>query len=331
MSSNKVKRGLTGGEEKYWKDWHVKWNLLSILAVAVALFENILVNSKEDVDNDSYHIFLVIYLFYLIVIYLLGQFISKKVRKFGGHFAQLNFSLGFLLCVQDLVTEKFSVLGLPYFVSFAQVLEQIKEDKILLLQSTGSSLVLWLISFVVGSVVGIVLGILMGRYRQFNYWSMPFLKVIGIIPAAAWMPITMVVFPNSFLAEVFLIVLAVWFPVAFMTMGGVQSILPTYFEAAHTLGFSEGRIIRKIVIPGALPNIFIGIFTATGLSFTMLVISEMVGAKVGLGWYINWAKGTGNYSQVYAAITIMALLFSIIFAFINKLQEVALRWRQSAS
>lgn len=65
-----------------------------------------------------------------------------------------------------------------------------------------------------------------------------------------------------------------------------------------------------------------------GLSFTMLVISEMIGAKVGLGWFINWAKGTGNYTQVYAAIVIMAILFSVLFALFTKVQDYFLRWRE---
>lgn len=327
----KKKKRIRINESKYWKKWKISWNFLSVVTILLAYFENRLVKSIESVDNSTYHKFLLIYLLYLIIVYFSGFFLSLKVKKFSGHFAQLNFLIGILLCVQDLLTEKLSILSLPYFVSFAQILDQIKEDRILLFQSTISSLILWLISFFIGTLIGVVLGILIGRYRQFSYWSLPFLKVIGIIPAAAWMPITMVILPNSFLAEIFLIVLAVWFPVAFMTIGGVQSILPTYFESALTLGFSEKRIIKKIVIPGALPNIFIGIFTAIGLSFTMLVISEMIGAKVGLGWYINWAKSTGNYSQVYAAITIMAILFSLIFSIINKLQEFVLRWRQTVN
>lgn len=317
--------------KKYWKGWSLNWNVLSILAIVVALVENLLVTSSETVDNGTYQLFLLIFIGYLSCVYLVGYFLSPRVKIYSGHFAQLNFSLGILLCVQDLLTEKLGILTLPYFVSFAQILEQMRYDAILLFESTISSLILWIISFVIGTLIGVVLGILLGRYRQFNYWSFPYLKVIGIIPAAAWMPLTMVIFPNSFLAEIFLIVLSVWFPVAFMTIGGVQNISPTYFEAAYTLGFNEHKIIQKIVIPGALPNIFIGIFTSLGLSFTMLVISEMIGAKVGLGWYINWAKSTGNYSQLYAAIVIMALLFSIIFALINKIQEKALRWRRVAS
>ncbi|AKP67494.1 ABC transporter permease [Companilactobacillus ginsenosidimutans] len=318
-------------ETKYWKPWRSSWNIVSLVTIVAAYIENQVVPSQEFVNNGAYKVFLAAYFVYLLVVYALGAVIHGKIRLYSGHFAQLNASLGLLLIIQDLLTEKFAIIKLPFFVSFSQVLDQIQTDHALLWASTWSSLGLWLISFIIGTLIGVVLGLFMGRYRQFNYWSFPFLKVIGIIPAAAWMPLTMVIFPTSYMAEIFLIAFSVWFPVAFMTIGGVQSISVDYFESAKTLGFSESQIIRKVVIPGALPNIFIGIYTAMGLSFTMLVISEMIGAKVGLGWYINWAKGVGNYTQVYAAIVIMAVLFSVIFSLITKIQEYSLRWRQGTN
>lgn len=321
----------TKTQAKYWKTYQTRWNIASLLTIVLAYIVNQVVPSQEYVSNGTYRWFLVIYFVYLAAVYIAGSFIHGKVRLYSGHFAQLNASIGLLLVVQDLLTEKYAIVKQPFFVSFAQILDQMKTDHALLLASTWSSLGLWLISFIIGTVIGVALGLFMGRYRQFNYWAFPYLKVIGIIPAAAWMPWTMVIFPTSYLAEIFLIAFSVWFPVAFMTIGGVQSISENYFESAKTLGFTESQILRKIVIPGALPNIFIGIFTAMGLSFTMLVISEMIGAKVGLGWYINWAKGVGNYTQVYAAIVIMAILFSVIFSFLNKVQEYSLRWRQKTN
>lgn len=323
---NKKKRELT---LKYWKPWSQFWNISGIVIILLALVENISVPSQEDVNNKPYQIFLIVYFLYLSFTTVWGWiFRQGHLRAYSGHFAQLNVSLGILLIVQDLLTEKFSILAQPFFVSFAQIIEQITTDHKLLWDSTVSSTVLWLVSFIVGALIGVVFGLLMGRYRQFNYWAFPYLKVIGIIPAAAWMPLTLVIFPTSYMSEIFLIAFAVWFPVAFMTIGGVQGISSEYFESAKTLGFSEWRIMWKIVIPGSLPSMFIGIFTALGLSFTMLVISEMMGAKVGLGWYINWARGVGNYTQVYAAIVIMAVLFSLIFVISNKFQTYFLRWRE---
>lgn len=331
MAKKKNKNSLNTEIElhkKYWKPNKISWDIASVVILIVAYLENKFVPSMGIVDGKDYHYFLLIYGIYLTLGYLAG-FRFPRIGAYVGHFAPLNCLIGIVLIVTDLITAKYSLFAPPFFVSFAQIINQMVSDHHLLLLSTLSSLGLWTVSFIVGALVGIAIGLFIGRYRNFNYWTFPFLKVIGIIPAAAWMPITMVIFPSSYMAEVFLIVLAVWFPVAFMTAGGVQSIPKEYFESAKTLGFSEARIMRKVVIPGALPNIFVGFFTAMGLSFTMLVISEMIGAKFGLGWYINWAKGVGNYTQVYAAIVIMAVLFSIIFALLTSVERRILIWNEN--
>lgn len=327
--NNQQQRKLYLLKQEYWRGWHPVWNGVNLIVLIIAILENHFIKTEEPVNNTAYQWFLGIYLIYLVIMYGLGAISSGHIHYYAGHFAPLNTSLGILLIIQDLLTEKFQILHLPFFVSFAQILDQMRNDALILWKSTLSSLGLWFFSFVIGTTLGVVLGILMSRYLKFNYWAFPFLKVIGIIPPVALMPIVLVVAPNNFLAEIFLIVFAIWFPVAFMTINGVQGISKSYFESAKTLGFSESRIIRKVVIPGAMPSIFNGIYTSMGLSFTMLVISEMMGAKIGLGWYINYAKSVGNYPQVYAAIVIMAILFSIIFALINRFRMRILNWQTS--
>ena len=138
----------------------------------------------------------------------------------------------------------------------------------------------------------------------------------------------MFIFPSSFYAQIFLIVICVWFPVAFMTSSGIENLPKSYFEAAKTLGAKDDFLIFNVAILGAMPSIFIGIYTATGLSFATLVVSEMIGAKAGLGWYINWAKGWSNYAKVYASIIIMAIVFSIVMAIIFKIRDKVLVWQK---
>jgi NitT/TauT family transport system permease protein len=151
---------------------------------------------------------------------------------------------------------------------------------------------------------------------------------MGVIPVTAWIPIMMFIFPSSFYAQIFLIVLCVWFPVAYMASNGIVNIEKSYFEAARTLGANERFLIFKIAIPGAMPSIFTGIYTATGISFATLVVSEIIGAKAGLGWYINWAKSWSNYAKVYASIIVMAVVFSIVMAIIFKIRDRVLIWQK---
>ncbi|MFT8890100.1 MAG: ABC transporter permease [Ethanoligenens sp.] len=314
-------------DEINWKPRSRVWPLLAIAAYAVALIVNIAVPSVQDVDPLSYRIFLLIFLAFLMIRTVIGIF-SKKIGARVNHKAQFYFGTALVLTGWDLLSTKTGVLPLPFFPGPDQILQSAVGDWKLLAISTLYSLRLFFFGFIIGAAVGLISGILIGWYRQWYYWFFPVLKIIGIVPAVAWIPIAVMIFPSSLASEIFLIVLSVWFPVAFMAAGGIQNIQKSYFEAAKTLGANQFFLIFKIAIPGAMPSIFTGIYTATGLSFTTLVVSEMLGAKAGLGYYINWAKGWSVYSKVYAAIVIMAVVFSLILALIFRIRDRVLIWQK---
>jgi NitT/TauT family transport system permease protein len=176
--------------------------------------------------------------------------------------------------------------------------------------------------------MGLITGTLMGWYQRCNFWIGPVLKIIGPIPATAWLPIAMVAFPTSFSASVFLIALAVWFPVTVMTSSGIANVSKSYFEVARTLGGDQKYMILKVAIPAAMPMIFIGLFMGMGASFLTLIAAEMLGVKAGLGWYINWAQGWAEYHKVYTALILIAVIFSGMIALLFKLRDKLLVWQK---
>jgi NitT/TauT family transport system permease protein len=113
-----------------------------------------------------------------------------------------------------------------------------------------------------------------------------------------------------------------------MMAQGISSTPKVYFEAAKTLGADNRFLLFRVAVPHALPALFTGVMTATAFSFTTLIVSEMVGAKAGLGFYINWAKGWGAYAKVYGAIIIIAVEFAVILSLIGKLRASVLRWQK---
>jgi NitT/TauT family transport system permease protein len=142
------------------------------------------------------------------------------------------------------------------------------------------------------------------------------------------MPFALTSFTKPFSAAAFLIVICAWFPVASLTAAGISSTPKTYFEAARTLGAKTSYLVFHVAIPHAMPNIFAGITTANAFAFTTLVMAEMMGQPGGLGYYINASKVWSAYYKVFAAIVVMAVLFSLIMWVMSLIQARMLRWRK---
>jgi len=329
MSETREKGALARAarSNSYWKPRSKIWVAAEAAALVALLAENLLLRTVQDVEGLPYR--LAVGAGIAVLAGAIGSSVSsERARSRLYHYSQFIFALALALIAWDVLTEKTDLLPLPFFPSAAQILQVMVEDWAKLLLSTGYSLRLLVVGFILGTASGLATGIFLGWYRQWGYWIFPSVKIMSVIPATAWIPIAMIVFPTSFDAEVFLIVLSVWSPVAFMTATGISGIPKAHFEAALTLGAKELFLLTRVAIPGAMPSIFIGIYTATGLSFSTLVVSEMIGAKAGLGWYINWARSWSNYAKVYASIVIMAILFSLVMAIIFRMRDRVLIWQK---
>jgi len=233
-----------------------------------------------------------------------------------------------LFCIWEIVTSGFRLLPLPYFPSPASVLRVLIFDKDELFKGTWHSLALLLSGYALGALLGVITGICVGWFNRARYWGMPLLKIIGPIPATAWIPLAMVVSPKPIFSAVGLIALAVWFPVTMLTMSGIANTRASYLDVARTLGATPSFLIFRVAIPAAMPKIFIGLFMGLGTSFLTLIVAETVGVKAGLGWYLSWAQGWAEYAKVFAALVIMAAFFSTIMTLLFKLRDHVLVWQK---
>jgi NitT/TauT family transport system permease protein len=262
------------------------------------------------------------------VVVALGQPFSAALRNWAQNNCPI-IAVGLLfLAAWETVTAGLHLLPLPYFPGPGWVLKSLIDDRALLFDSAWHSLLLLLSGYALGVVVAIITGVCIGWYSSARYWGMPFLKIIGPIPATAWVPLAMVISPSSMFSAVGLIALAVWFPVAMLTISGIANTRAAYLDVARTLGASEKYLIFRVAIPAAMPNIFIGLFMGLGTSFLTLIVAETVGVKSGLGWYLAWAQGWAEYGKVYAALVIMAAFFSSIMSCLFKLRDRALVWQK---
>jgi len=298
------------------------------LAVAIGLGVHLLVSKKEPrVETLAYTIFLGSVLFIALVT-IPVQLLSTRLRSWRQNVHPILAAAGLLLCLWEIVTTGLRLLPLPYFPSPAKVLVSLITDYRLLFDSTWHSLTLLLCGYALGVVAGLISGLCIGWSPSIRYWGMPVLKIVGPIPATAWIPLAMVLSPSGLLSAMGLIALAVWFPVTMLTASGISNTRASYLDVARTLGASRWYLIFRVAVPAALPNIFIGLFMGLGASFLTLVVAETVGVKSGLGWYVSWAQGWAEYGKVFAALVIMAAFFSTIMTVLFKVRDRMLVWQK---
>jgi NitT/TauT family transport system permease protein len=182
-------------------------------------------------------------------------------------------------------------------------------------------------AFVLATILGIAIGILMGWRRIFYGLTFPIVELLRPIPILAWIPLAILLLPGRELPIIGLTFLAAFFVTILNTLLGVRSIDQVYFRAARSLGFSEFAILRHVIVPGALPYIFVGLQIAMGACWFSLVASEIVSGQAGLGYKV-WE--TYYYVQFETMVIVMATLGFLGYlssALVRLVGNQLMRWR----
>ena len=263
----------------------------------------------------------------LLVIALGGRFTATVTNRIRNAAAWL-IALGVVLTAWEVITAKLALLPLPFFAPPQTLLEAYVDDWPRLLECAWRSSLLLGTGYLIGAAVGFSFGITIGWSKIAAYWGHPVLRLIGPLPPTAWLPIAFFLFPSSWSASIFLIALATAIPVAILTWSGVSSVPSAYYDVARTLGAKPRFLVLKVAIPAALPHVFVGLFMGMSSSFVVLVVAEMLGVKAGLGWYLGWAQGWAAYSNMYAALLVMALLCSGLVTLLFAVRNRVLSWQK---
>lgn len=277
--------------------------------------------------NQAYQLVLAGLILCCLIAALFSFFDPQRRAKFCKQ-APFRFAIGLALAIWDVFGTKLLLLPQPFFPGPARIVEAFLMEPAFILQNTLYSLRLFTVGFLLGVFLGVGTGLLIGWFPKFYYWVYPVLRITGIIPAVAWMPFALTLFPTPFSAAAFLMVICAWFPVASLTAQGIGSTPKVHFEVARTLGGKTPYLVFCVALPHAMPQIFTGISTANAFAFTTLVMSEMMGQPGGLGYYINASKVWSAYYKVFAAIIVMGILFSLIMKGIGLIQGRVLRWQR---
>ena len=166
------------------------------------------------------------------------------------------------------------------------------------------------LGFSLACALGIPLGLLMGWFPRFRRSVGPIVEIVRPIPPLAWIPIAIVWLGIGISSAAFIIFLGAFFPILLNTASGVSSISPILIDAAKTLNFKQVDIFSKVLIPGSLPSIFVGMRVGMGVAWMTLVAAEFTGVKegYGLGFMIMTARDIQRPDEIVAGMFVIGLI-----------------------
>jgi NitT/TauT family transport system permease protein len=177
-----------------------------------------------------------------------------------------------------------------------------------LLIDLGMSTMRVVIGFASGAAAAILVGLLTGRYQIISNFLAPIFQLLRPIPPIAFVPIVILWFGLSEWGKWFLVFWGVFFTVWVATHLGVQRADPALIRAARSLGTPDRLLIRDVILPSALPTIFVGLRTAVSISFYTLVAAELAGAFAGLAYRIDLAHQNMQTGQMLGGLVMLGLV-----------------------
>ncbi len=192
----------------------------------------------------------------------------------------------------------------------------------------GESLRRILLAALLGLFVAIPIGLILGISRRMAEFAYPVLNFFQSVSGIAWLPLMLVWFGFGERTILIAVNYTVFFPVIFNALLGVRSVPQIYVNALRTLGASRWRIVRDVLVPGALPNIAMGVRLGLAYGWRALIAAEMLVGANGLGFMIFNAQAFHLTARIILGMAIIGALWVILDYFLLRpLEEATIaRW-----
>ncbi|MBE89843.1 MAG: ABC transporter permease [Rhodospirillaceae bacterium] len=184
-----------------------------------------------------------------------------------------------------------------------------------------------LIGYVAATVLGIIVGLLMGRFRTAEDICIPYIEVLRPIPAVAWIPLAILIWPTEESSIIFITFLGAFFPIVLNTVQGVEATPEILVRAARSLGATNVEIFWHVVFPAALPSIASGLAIGMGVSWFSLLAGEIISGQYGIGYFTWNAYSLIKYTDIVVGMLIIGGLGTFSTYLIRLLTRPMMRWQ----
>lgn len=182
------------------------------------------------------------------------------------------------------------------------------------------------VGLLIGGGIGFALGLLNGLSRLSDRLLDPSLQMVRNIPHLALIPLVIIWFGVEESARIFLVAIGVFFPIYINTSHGIRSVDPHLIEMGRVYGMSPWAMFAKIVLPGALPSILVGLRFALGVMWLTLIVAETIAASSGIGHMAMAAREFMRTDVIMLSILIYALLGKLADSATRVLERRWLAW-----
>lgn len=182
------------------------------------------------------------------------------------------------------------------------------------------------IGFFLAAIVGVAFGILIGRYKALAPYLLTPLEMLRPIPAVAWIPLAILLFPSSEVSMVYITFIGALFPILLNTIHGVEAVDPRLIASAKSLGARECATFVDVIIPSALPSIITGLSIGMGTCWFCLVTAEMISGQLGIGYFIWESFTLQNYGNIVVGMLLIGILGTCSSLLIRSLGHIFTPW-----
>jgi sulfonate transport system permease protein len=184
------------------------------------------------------------------------------------------------------------------------------------------------VGFSVGAVIGVALGLFTGLSRWADQLLDPVLQMLRTLPFLGLVPLLILWFGIGELPKVVLVAFGTTFPLYLNTYSGIHAVDRRLIEAATVLRLGRWQRIWHVVLPGALPQVLVGLRQGLGVAWLSLIVAEQVNADTGLGQMIMEARDFLRTDVIVVGLLVYALLGLITDAAVRAVERKALAWRR---
>ncbi|MDR2081570.1 MAG: ABC transporter permease [Campylobacteraceae bacterium] len=195
-----------------------------------------------------------------------------------------------------------------------------------LLKHIGVSFMRVVEGFGIALVLALFLGVIIGLSRRFEKLTDSVLQIIKPIPPIAWIPLAILWFGIGEASKIYIIAIGAFFPILVNTVEGIKNIDSRYLELARVYEVQRSRVIRRVILPGALPFIMVGVRLGLGMGWICVVAAELIAANSGIGYMLMDGRSLSRPEMVILGMIVIGIIGKLMDDILRYLSSKVIRW-----